>query len=637
MKQSFQHFWNNITSVHPSITDIQERGSSKLLAILFSYLIPVFGIVTLRTFLNGFREGFSTSPLFPVSLFVLMLVAFALNRSGKYSLSANIWIFGTSLIVAYNGFATNTAYIGLVLFLIFIQAVLLLSVRSIVILSVLSLATIIAYITLHPEGQLLNSTFALIYPLIGGAIMVAFTSYQNKVESERRQELLNVNDALRQSEVSLELRVKERTRDLELATVVSRQITTVLDLNQLLKAIANETKEAFQLYHVSVFLCDEKQKRLWLAGGSGVIGEQMQQEEKAFFWDTEKGIVPKAAKTQASVLVNDVNGDVYFSRNPALPDTRAELAVPMIANSKLIGVLDLQAQTVNHFNNDIVRVMNMLAEQLAIAVENATLFDQVETARLEQEAVAEKLRAVDNMKSQFLASMSHELRTPLNAILNFSKFVQTGMLGPVNEKQIDALSKAINSGKHLLALINDVLDITKIESDMLNLFVEEDVSLVDELETIAATAETLLTDKPAVQFVRDYDVATLPLIVCDKRRVRQIVLNLVSNSCKFTEEGQVVLSAHVENNQINIAVKDSGPGIPAEDHDLIFEAFRQSRSGLSKGGGTGLGLPIARRLTEAHGGKLWMESTVGEGTTFYVVLPIASPVLADMMKMGRVS
>jgi signal transduction histidine kinase len=634
MTQSFQNIWNTITAVHPSITNIEQRNYSKLLATLLAYLIPVFFIITLRPLLSGESTGPS---LLSTMVFSLMLITFGLNRTGRYRLSANLWIFGNSLIVAYTAFTGGTTLMALIFFLIFIMGILLLSTRSVMILSVLLLGMMVAYMINHPQNQALTPTFSLIYLILGGAIMLAFTSYRNKIEAERRQELLNINEALRLSEASLESRVRERTRDLELAIDVSRQITTVLDQNQLLKAIADRTKETFQFYHVSVFLCDYSQERLWLAAGAGDIGEQMRENGKPFFWNKDRGLVPEVMRQKKSVLVNDVSQDTHYLPNPLLPNTQSELAVPMMANNRIIGVLDLQAQTVKHFNDDIVRVMNLLAEQLGIAVENATLFDEVEKSRREQMAVAEQLRAVDNMKSQFLASMSHELRTPLNAILNFTKFVQTGMLGPVNERQTDALSKTINSGKHLLSLINDVLDITKIESNMLNLFVEQEVSLVDELESITSTAETLLIEKPQVKFVSEYDANALPELVCDKRRVRQILLNLVSNACKFTEEGSITLSAALEKDHINIMVKDTGPGISADDHELIFEPFRQSRAGLSKGGGTGLGLPIARRLAEAHGGKLWMESVMGQGTTFYVTLPVASTELKDMIQIGKVS
>jgi len=634
MKQTFKNFWNSVTAVHPSIQDVEERGYSKLLAMLFSYLIPVFTLVVLRSLL--FPTGGTPTILAPM-LFVLMLVAYVINHQGYSKVSANLWIFGTAAIVTNEAFMHNTSYMLLVLFLIFMQAVLLLSIRSVSILGILSLIALALYAVTQPPALPISPTFSIFFFVLGGTILIAFTNYRAKIEAEQRQELLNANEALRQSEASLEQRVKERTRDLELAIGVSRQITTILDQDQLLKAIADQTKEAFHLYHVSVFTYQEKQQQMMLAAGSGETGEKMRELGYDFPLHLEKGLVPHAGRTRTSILANDVSTNPTHTPNPLLPQTRAELAVPMIANNTLIGVLDLQSDSVNYFSDDIVRVISMLAEQLAIAVENATLFDEVETARREQVAVAEKLRAVDNMKSQFLASMSHELRTPLNAILNFTKFVQTGMLGPVNDKQKDALNKTIGSGKHLLALINDVLDITKIESDMLNLFVEEDVSLSEELESIVATAETLLSEKPEVKFVGDYEAELIPDIVCDKRRVRQILLNLVSNACKFTEEGQITLSIRIENEMVNIVVKDTGPGIPAEDHELIFEPFRQSHAGMTNGGGTGLGLPIARRLAEAHGGSLAMESVVGQGTTFFVTLPVASAKLLDMTKMGKAS
>lgn len=251
---------------------------------------------------------------------------------------------------------------------------------------------------------------------------------------------------------------------------------------------------------------------------------------------------------------------------------------------------------------------------------------EVERLYAEQVAVAEKLRSLDQLKSQFLASMSHELRTPLNAILNFSRFVLIGMHGPVNDQQKESLNKVVDAGKHLLALINDVLDIAKIEAGSLNLLVERDVSLVDELNTVAALGDSLLMDKP-VRLVRDYP-PDLPPMLADRRRIRQIVLNLVSNACKFTAHGTITLSARAQPNQtIHIVVQDTGPGIPLGERTFIFEAFRQAKAGISQGGGTGLGLPIARHLAEAHGGRLWLEDQPGVGATFVVELPIYTPAL----------
>jgi signal transduction histidine kinase len=264
-----------------------------------------------------------------------------------------------------------------------------------------------------------------------------------------------------------------------------------------------------------------------------------------------------------------------------------------------------------------------LAEQIAIAVENAHLFKQ-------QATFVERLRALDQMKSQFLASMSHELRTPLNAILNFTEFVALGLFGEVNEKQKDALEKSLGSGKHLLSLINDVLDMTKIESGMMKLFIEANINLHEELKHVVASVQSLLTDRP-VTFEEVVD-ANLPIMLGDRRRIRQILLNLLSNAAKFTEHGSITLTVKSEGNAVLFCVADTGPGIALEDQDIIFEPFKQTQTGIRHANGTGLGLPISRRLTEAHGGRLWVESQPGQGAKFYVTLPSQSPELLKQLQ-----
>jgi signal transduction histidine kinase len=239
-----------------------------------------------------------------------------------------------------------------------------------------------------------------------------------------------------------------------------------------------------------------------------------------------------------------------------------------------------------------------------------------------REAEEARLRAehADQVKSQFLAATSHELRTPLNAIINFTKFVSQGVLGPVNEKQVEALTKSVNSAKHLLNLINDVLDISKIEAGSLQLYIESNVSLVEEMRAACAAGEALLEGKP-VELRLEVD-DSLPLLTGDRQRIRQILLNLISNACKFTQTGHITIKAHQDGDKIVTAVEDTGPGIAPEDHETIFETFRQTETGLRQGKGTGLGLPISRRLAEAHGGQVWLESKLNEGSTFYVALPI---------------
>ncbi len=423
----------------------------------------------------------------------------------------------------------------------------------------------------------------------------------------RRQELADLV-------ASLEDRVTQRTRDLTIAANVSRQITQVLDLERLLPELTELTRTNFGLYHVSIFLFDETANILHLQAGTGAAGHQMVSEDKQFTLDA-RGLVPLAARERKLEIINDIEKSSEHQRNPLLSDTHSEAALPMVLGERLIGVLDLQSAQINAFSDDDVKVLTTLAEQIAIAVRNAQLFTDVQQARHEAEQA-------NRVKSQFLASMSHELRTPLNAILNFTQFVSSGMLGSVTDEQVETLDKVVYSGKHLLGLINDVLDISKIEAGALKLFVETNVDLAQEVAAIADTARTLIADKPVELQV---DVASdLPHITGDRRRIRQIMLNLVSNACKFTDKGSIRLVLDQREDHLCFAVHDTGPGIASEDQAAVFELFRQTTAGLRQGEGTGLGLPISRRLAEAHSGSLWLESVPGQGASFYVSLPIRS-------------
>lgn len=246
---------------------------------------------------------------------------------------------------------------------------------------------------------------------------------------------------------------------------------------------------------------------------------------------------------------------------------------------------------------------------------------------IETQEARDAAEEANRVKSQFLASMSHELRTPLNAILNFNEMMALGMVGSVNEQQVDVLNKSLDSGRHLLALINDVLDVTKIQSGTLTLFVEEDVNLQAILENVSHTAETLLRNQ-SVKFIKNIE-DDLPAISGDKRRIRQVLLNLLSNAIKFTEEGEVILAAKRQDSNILFSVSDTGPGISKDQEVVVFEPFIQTDTGIRHAGGTGLGLPISKSFVEAHGGKLWLESEAGKGTTFYFTLPIHAAVSAS--------
>lgn len=243
---------------------------------------------------------------------------------------------------------------------------------------------------------------------------------------------------------------------------------------------------------------------------------------------------------------------------------------------------------------------------------------------VEAKQIAEEARAVaeqaNQMKTDFMAGMSHELRTPLNAILTFSELMGNETFGPVTEEQKDYLGKTLQSGQHLLELINDILDIAKIQAGMMVLFLEDDFDVNNELKIVIDMVEQMLIDKP-VKLIATID-PEFPPLTCDKRRVRQILLNLLNNAAKFTEEGAIALTAALRENDILFTVSDSGPGIPEDELETIFTPYVQTLSGMQENSGSGLGLPISRDLAQAHGGKLWVESKVGNGTTFYVTIPL---------------
>jgi signal transduction histidine kinase len=233
-----------------------------------------------------------------------------------------------------------------------------------------------------------------------------------------------------------------------------------------------------------------------------------------------------------------------------------------------------------------------------------------------------ELEAVSRHKSEFLASMSHELRTPLNAIIGFSQVLREEMFGPVNQKQAEYLDDIISSGNHLLSLINDVLDLSKVEAGQVELEIHP-FSLLEALERgVVMVRERATEDGIQVGLVADPGV---DVVEGDERRIKQVIFNLLSNAVKFTPAGGAVdVSASQVNGEVRISVADTGPGIASEDHDRIFEEFQQTDIGVAQRDGTGLGLTLSKRLVELHGGRIWLESKLGKGSTFVFTLPVRS-------------
>ena len=258
-------------------------------------------------------------------------------------------------------------------------------------------------------------------------------------------------------------------------------------------------------------------------------------------------------------------------------------------------------------------MLQTFATQSVLAIENARLFREIEEK-------GRQLETASRHKSQFLANMSHELRTPLNSILGYTELILDNIYGDVSEKVRDVLTRLEKSGRHLLALINDVLDLSKIEAGQLTLSMS-DYSMKDVVQTVFTAVESLAAEKDlALQATVSPE---LPLGRGDERRIAQVFLNLVGNAIKFTEAGEVRVEVSSTDGAFLVAVSDTGPGIAPADQELIFEEFQQVDSSITrKKGGTGLGLSIAKRIIEMHGGRIWVESSPGRGSTFWFTLPV---------------
>jgi signal transduction histidine kinase len=332
--------------------------------------------------------------------------------------------------------------------------------------------------------------------------------------------------------------------------------------------------------------------------------------------NAERGSASGRASVEGRVVhIADVKADPEYKLVEAqrLGEYRTILCVPMLRESVPIGILILPRSEVQPFTDKQIELVTTFADQAAIAIENVRLFDEIQDK-------SRQLEEASQHKSQFLANMSHELRTPLNAILGYTELMTDGAYGEPSEKMMGVLKRLEANGKHLLGLINDVLDLSKIEAGQLVLELS-DYCIQDVAQTVRSTLEPLAADKK-LAFKLDLSPG-LPAGHGDGRRLTQVLINLVGNAIKFTDAGEVAIKAEAQNGSFHVSVRDTGPGISSTDQAKLFQEFQQADNAITrKKGGTGLGLAISKRIIEMHGGKIWVESQPGQGSTFTFTLPV---------------
>jgi signal transduction histidine kinase/DNA-binding response OmpR family regulator len=424
---------------------------------------------------------------------------------------------------------------------------------------------------------------------------------------------------------------RRRVQELSLLFNLGRSLASAsMEIRDVAETVARFYIDALDIDEVSISLVDNETNKLQAI--ADLLRSDTNQEGIPKLVDNEEydlSEYPSTAKVLQNmqpmiIQASDPNADqaelMYMSEH----DVQTLMVIPLGTKGGAFGIIELEVyRKERRFNQDQITLAMTLANTAATAIENARLVE-------EQRQTAEQLREVDKLKSQFLANMSHELRTPLNSIIGFSRVILKGIDGPITELQKQDLTAINSAGQHLLQLINDVLDISKIEAGKMELAFDDQVNLGDLVTSAMSTAVGLTKDKP-IKLERQIQT-DLPLVRADTTRIRQVLINFLSNAAKFTDEGTITVKAVIETNllgmqEIMVSVTDTGPGIALEDQQKLFQPFSQvDASPTRKIGGSGLGLSISRLLVELHGGRIGLISDIGKGSTFYFTLPIQSQV-----------
>ncbi|MFL6135396.1 MAG: GAF domain-containing protein [Nocardioidaceae bacterium] len=465
--------------------------------------------------------------------------------------------------------------------------------------------------------------------------------WRTRVEpfDERAADLLEVfaaqaaivteNVALVQALESRSAELATKVRQLEALREVGEVVSSSLDLTEVLESIVSNAVRLTGTDGGSIMEYEAEDDSFAVRcafGSSDALLERL----RAINIRRESTLVGRASVDRHPLEVADLASARLDPHLQTLYDDgwRSVLAVPMLRQDQLVGALVVRRKSTGSFPPETLELLETFASQSALTILNARLFRELEVQSAE-------LQVVSRHKSEFLASMSHELRTPLNAVIGFSDVLLDRMFGPLNDKQDEYLHDIRNSGQHLLELLNEILDLSKVEAGRMELELVE-FPVRDALEySLALVRERAARHSIEIHVEVAPDVVN---IVADQLRFKQVVLNLLSNAVKFTPDcGRVTVGATVTGGELQIRVTDTGIGVPPEDRDRIFESFQQGRRGATKEEGTGLGLTLSRRIVALFGGRMWLESEVGFGSTFGFTIPTPETTAGESISAGNES
>jgi signal transduction histidine kinase len=426
-----------------------------------------------------------------------------------------------------------------------------------------------------------------------------------------------IEEYSRTLEQKVEVRTQELARSVEELKAlgeVSQVVSSTLDLETVLTSIVRHAVQLSKTDAGTIYEFDEAGQLFVPMIHYGVSKEFIEALSESKLGMGDKTVIGQAAiKRIPNQIPNLEHIPDYPLSYVKQEGFRAILAIPFFREDRLIGGLIVRRKTAGEFPAPVVDLLQTFTAQSVLAIHNALLFREIEDKGREIEIASKH-------KSEFLANMSHELRTPLNAILGYTELILDNIYGDVPEKIREVLERLTKNGHHLLGLINDVLDISKIEAGQFTLSLN-DYSMGEVVQTVFTSVEALAMEKKLeLKVMAPTDLTTAK---GDEQRIAQVFLNLLGNAIKFTEEGEIRVEVVVSNESFLVSVSDTGPGLWEADQKKIFEEFRQADgSSTREKGGTGLGLSIAKRIVEMHGGRIWVESTFGKGSTFWFTLPV---------------